>query len=130
MEKFRKKWNGKAVEDWGSENSSQSKQFVRDFKSMLVRNLKPYGMKVVSLKPNHYDCSGFIENSQGKYVYISYSIPRGEQPIDFSSNSFGMLGVLYRRAESIKDFRGRGNHFASLNEIVDALVNFREWEDD
>lgn len=75
MKTFMKNWNGRAVEDNGCYMSKEAKSFVTAMKNMLKRKLTPYGINVLSLKPNHYDCSGFLEKD-GYYVYISYSIPR------------------------------------------------------
>lgn len=120
MKTFRKKWNNVAVQDDICVMSKEAKSFVTAFRNMLRRTLDPFGISVVSLTPNHYDCSGFVEKD-GKYVYLSYSIPRYGQRISFSDSSV-MNGVLYRTAEGPKDFRGGSNQFSSIEKISDNII--------
>lgn len=114
MNEFMKKWNNKSVEDIGSVMSKEANDFVKDFAKMLERQLGGEGVQV-DIHPNHYDCSGFLEKD-GKYVYISYEIPRYGLTIDFSASG-AMNGVLYRAADSARDFRGHRNNFSSLQDL-------------
>lgn len=98
MKTFKKNWNNRIVKDDGCYMSKEAKSFVTAMKNMLKRELTPYGINVLSLNPNHYDCSGFLEKD-GYYVYISYSIPRYGDRINFSASGAGN-GVLYREAET------------------------------
>lgn len=126
MHTFEKSWSGKRVADTGAYMSKEATSFVRAFRNMLKRQLEPEGIEV-ELKPNHYDCSGFLRKDD-KYIYISYSIPRGGYPIDFDACD-AMNGVLYRTAKNERDFRGGNNHFSSLNRIArDILKMFDEYE--
>lgn len=100
MKTFKKNWNNRIVEDDGCYMSKEAKSFVTAMKNMLKRELTPYGINVLSLKPNHYDCSGFLEKD-GYYVYISYSILRYGDRINFSASGAGN-GVLYREAKKRK----------------------------
>ena len=69
MDKFLKKWNGKAIEDDGAYMSKEAMSFVTAFRNMLKREL---GDKydIVQLKAGHYCLSGFIEHN-GIYIYVS-----------------------------------------------------------
>lgn len=121
MRTFKMKWNGKAVEDCGSYMSKEAKTFVTDFRNMLKRELSPYGIEMVSLKPNHYDCFGFVKKGD-HYIYISYSIPRYGSCINFYlSGSFD--GVLYRTAKNEKDYTGGRNHFSSIEYLPNAIIS-------
>lgn len=82
MKTFKKNWNNRIVKDDGCYMSKEAKSFVTAMKNMLKRELAPYDINVLSLKPNHYNCSGFLEKD-GYYVYISYSIPRYGDRINF-----------------------------------------------
>lgn len=64
MEKFKKNWNHRAVEDHGCYMSKEAKSFVTAFRNMLKRELGPAGFNVVNIKAGHYDLDGFIENRQ------------------------------------------------------------------
>lgn len=122
MKTFKKNWNNRIVEDDGCYMSKEAKSFVTAMKNMLKRELAPYNINVLSLKPNHYDCSGFLEKD-GYYVYISYSIPRYGDRINFSASGAGN-GVLYREAENEKDFTGGHNHFCALEDLPNFLHQF------
>ncbi len=120
MEKLCKKYHGNSVEESYSVMSAEAKGFVRDFKNALKREFAPYGAELIGFKPNHYDTSGFIKIGD-RFVYVSYSIPRYDEKFDFYDRSM-RNHVLYRTAESEKDYRGGGNHFCSLMELVDEIL--------
>lgn len=115
------KWNGKSVEDCGSYMSKEATSFVTAFRNMLKRELNPYGIEVVYLKPNHYDCSGFVKK-EDHYIYISYSIPRYGSRIDFKRTGFAD-GVLYRTAKHEKDYRGGNNNFSNIESLPGAITS-------
>lgn len=69
MKTFKKNWNNRIVKDDGCYMSKEAKSFVTAMKNMLKRELAPYDINVLSLKPNHYNCSGFLEKD-GYYVSI------------------------------------------------------------
>ena len=72
------------------------------------------GFDDVTLKPNHYDMSGFFKKDD-KYVYWSFSAERYGTPTSLKKS--GVNGFLYRTAESDKDFRGGNNHFTDLSKL-------------
>ena len=121
MKNFRKKWENIAVEDNGCYMSKEAVSFVTAMRNMLKRELGPFGIEVVSLKPGHYDCSGFLKKGND-FIYVSYSIPRGGYGISFSASDC-IRGVLYRKAEGPKDFHGGPNNFCSLEDLPGAIIN-------
>ena len=119
MKTFSNKWENKAIEDDGSYMSRSARSFVTGFKNMLKRELGPeYD---VSIKAGHYDLSGFIEHD-GMYEYISYSIPRYGNPINFDSSSY-MEDVMYRYASGTDDYNGGHNHFSSIRNTPKAIIS-------
>lgn len=123
MNAFKRKWNNKSVEDMGSVMSKEANEFVDDFAKMLERQLGRDGVQV-DIHSNHYDCSGFLEKD-GKFIYVSYAMPRGELPIDFSDSS-PMNGVLFRAADGPHDYRGHINNFSSLQDLPRRILNMFE----
>ncbi len=115
MKTFRKTWNHKAVEDDGCYMSKEAKSFVTAFRNMLKRELGSAGFNVINIKAGHYDLHGFLENN-GRFYYISYSIPRYGQKIDMDATGFA-TGVLFRTAKSEKDYTGGGNYFCSITQL-------------
>lgn len=113
------KYNNQTIEDWGSVNSDQAKQFYKDFKRRLTLNCKKKGWELVKFSPNHYDFSGFIKRDE-KFVYFSYSIPRGEEPLRLNSRSY-LSGFLVRTAISSADYIGGYNNFCSLLQFLDTV---------
>ena len=125
MNTFKRTWNNKSVEDAGSTMSKEANSFVKAFKNMLSRELESDGIEIINFEPNHYDCSGFLKKDNN-YIYISYSIPRGGYRIDFNACN-AQDGVLYRTAESDRDYRGGFNNFSSLYNLPS---NIRKMFDD
>lgn len=119
MNTFKKKWNGVAVEDCGSYMSKEAKSFVTAFKRMLNREVPTIEENTIT--PNHYDLSGMIK-IDGKYIYVSYNIPRWGSRISF--NTSGTNGVLYRAARHSKDWTGGFNNFCSIEELPEKLKRF------
>lgn len=117
MDKFLKKWNGKAIEDDGAYMSKEAKSFVTAFRNMLKREL---GEKydIVQLKAGHYCLSGFIEYN-GMCIYVSYDIPRSGAAIDADAGSVN--GCLYRCAKGPKDFTGGHNNFCSIRRLPECI---------
>jgi hypothetical protein len=92
---------------------------------MLKRTLKPYGITIAEFSINHYFCSAFLEKN-GKYVYLTYSIPRGGMSIDFSESD-ALNGVLYRTASSLRDYTGGPNRFSSIEDLPTAIIDLFDW---
>lgn len=120
MKNFRK-WDCKRIEDDCCVMSEEAKSFFRSFKAFLKRNLP--GCTLDGFKANHYDTSGFITFPSGKIIYVSYSLNRmanGYCSANFSDTSY-MNGVLYRTAQSTKDYRGGNNHFTSIYRLIECI---------
>jgi len=73
--KFIKEYNGKIIEDCGVICSNEFNIMVRKFRNAVKREFPE--AKLIGFKPNHYSFSGIIELN-GKGVYISYNMKRGE----------------------------------------------------
>ena len=121
MEKLRKRYNKKSIEDEGGYMSREAKSFVTCFRNALKRE---FPEATVNIRSGHYDLSGFI-GINDKIIYIMYSIPRYEAPFDFDDTSC-MNGVCYRTAKDYKDYKGGPNHFCSLSQLTDRLSFFFE----
>ena len=119
MEQIIKKYQNRALEDWGSVMSTEAKQFSKDFKRRLNLNLKKKGMEIVNFNTGHYYISGFIKKKD-KYVYFTYNFPRHGMAINLHDNGcWG--GILVRTAENEKDFTGGHNNFTNLLGLMDKI---------
>lgn len=115
FENFVKKYDGKVIEDHGCVMSSDALQFATAFRTMLKSELPDCTIK---MHTGHYDVSGFVIAPSGAITYISYEIQRGNFPLDFSRKD-PMGAVLYRSAQSDKDFHGGPNNFCAVSKIKD-----------
>lgn len=106
---FLKKWNMRSVEDWHTCVSDEFKTFVKDFRGMLKTEFPDCDVKMQS---GHYFVSGYVSRGD-RHVYVSYSVPRGDLPMDLGRRD-ALSGVLYRTAESTKDYRGGTNHYCQM----------------
>lgn len=121
MRNIYKKYNGIGIQDDGSVTSKEFNSFYREFISTLKKALMKKDIKVVRTSKGHYDLSAFVERND-KYAYISYSVPRGNQPLDLDRTD-PMSSVLYRLADNDKDYKGKINHFCDVLSLVDNLDN-------
>ena len=126
MREIIKKYQSRVIEDWGAYCSQDYKNYAAYVKRRLKANL-PEGYEVVSLKPNHYDFSGFISTPYGGYIYVSQSITRG-MPLDLFSDSPLRNGVLFRTAKTTHDYTGGHNNWSNLLGLPEAIVNLAERE--
>ncbi|WP_026653445.1 hypothetical protein [Butyrivibrio proteoclasticus] len=115
VQKFIKEYDGYRIEDACSVASDDFKSYCRKLKSALAKEAKLVGFDSVTLKPNHYDMSGFF-NKGDKYVYWSFNVERGDMPT-YLTKTDAMHGFLYRTAASNKDFKGGNNHFTDLKHL-------------
>lgn len=114
MKTLYKNYQNRSVEDDFAYMSESAKKFARAIKNALKREGKTFGFEVVSFSIGHYDISSFVKDiTSGKYIYISYDIPRYEKMIDLNDAGFAS-GCLYRTAKSPSDFTGGHNHFCSM----------------
>ena len=94
-------------------NERDCQAFYRAFKNYLKRCFP--NADLVGFKYNHFDTSGFV-CQDGVVVYISHDVGLWTHEIDFNASDCGK-GVLYRTAETVKDFRGGMNRFCSINDL-------------
>ena len=104
-----RKYHQKIVDDWGSVNSPAMKQFAKDAKKTFKQI---EGVKLEDFSLGHYSISGFFSGNGG-YVYFSYDIPRGDNPIDMARID-PLEGILIRKASSTKDYTGGTNTFTNM----------------
>ena len=122
VSKFMSKYQGRVLEDAGSVQSEEFKQFARDFKSMAYEAAGNIGAKLYSFHRGHYDVSGFAERG-GEYAYFAFSCPRCIR-IDLTRSDC-MSGILVRTAEGPKDFTGGPNNFTNaegFQTLLDACL--------
>lgn len=119
IKSFVKKWNGQSVQDDGGVVSQQFRMFARDFRSTVKTVAEELGAELVSFSAGHYDVSRFVEKS-GKYAYFSFSVPRGERPMDLCEGGF-VGNVLVRTAAGPRDFTGGWNNFCPMAEIAELM---------
>lgn len=110
FEKLARKYNGRIIDDDCSVNSAMFKDFAMLFKREVSKMPEA---RLAKFNVGHYELSGFLEHD-GRYIYFSYSVPRGEfEPVDMSARD-PLRGVLYRKANGPSDYRGERNHFTSI----------------
>jgi len=90
------------------------KQFQTKYINYLRSLCKENGWTLENIGRNHYCFSLFIKNAGGRFIYLSISDVRG-----FSNEWYDH--ILYRTAESERDYHGGINHYAALTELPQAL---------
>ena len=116
MKTLYKNYQNHSVEEDFAYMSESAKKFARAIKSALKREGKNFGFEVVSFAIGHYDCFAFVQDvCSGKYIYVSYDIPRYNEAIDL--NAGGVSGCLYRTAKTTTDYTGGRSNFCSLMEL-------------
>lgn len=91
------------------------KQFARDFRSYLKKQLKQYhNLDLESFNVGHFDINAMIFDVETqKYVYIN--------TCDVRNTGNWYKNMLYRTAKHNKDWSGGGNHYSSLNELFENI---------
>ena len=117
---FKKKWNGKSVEDSGCYISEEAKLFARNLRATIKEIANKNGFNLVEWNVGHYYISGFLEKD-GKYIYFIRDIERYGKTINIENSGF-MNGFLVRIAKYFKDYTGGHNHFCGLSGFGD-LIN-------
>ena len=121
MKSLIKKWDKRSIQDDGAYKSDEFKEFARDVRKALTKELAKYGINLPKFSVGHYDFSAFAERD-GKYVYIGYDVPRGGQPLDLDACDC-MYGWLIRTAKSDTDFTGGWNNFSNTENLVNTINN-------
>ncbi len=88
-----------------SRTGTDFKQFARDLRKELKRQLGKIDCQIVKYSVNHFEVSGFVEKD-GKFVYFRVG--------DVRYKPDWYADVLIRTAESTTDFRGGMNNRTSL----------------
>lgn len=109
------------IPDDGAIVSVGFKKFASYIREQLNASAKMRGFSLAEFKIGHYDMSGFFQKGN-QFVYFDYSpVAYRDKQIDFYSEN-GMTGILYRKANNLKDFTGGENHFSSfVNGFMDAV---------
>ena len=115
MKKFIKKWNGKGIQDNITCTSEEFNSFARQFFNAIKREFPDD--EVVNRSKGHYDLSCYVKRGD-QFVYVSFSVPRGEYPLDMSRRD-AMGGILIRRAKNEKDYTGGSNYFTNYFDFKD-----------
>ena len=110
VEKVRKHINA-GIQDDGCYTSRDFKSLAREFKSMVIEQLKKVGGTNYQQNVGHYYLSGFFTIDKQVY-YISFNIERG----GFVPRNDKKYRVLIRTAENYRDFTGGCNHFIQIQE--------------
>lgn len=85
------------------------KQFARDLRKELNRQLKQTDCRIVKYNVGHYYISGFIEKD-GKFIYFNIGDVR------FNLSGLGWEeNILVRTARNIKDYTGGMNNRTTLH---------------
>ena len=114
-----KKYHNTSIEDCGTYNSKEFNQFCKDAKSTFKNECKSIKANLVKFGKWHYDFSAFVERN-GKYVYISYRVPRGEMTFDLTADD-PMDGWLIRKAGSPTDYTGGRNNFSNTLQLFNNI---------
>ena len=107
--------------DYNHENPEaiRSKKFGNAFTTLLKHLFPEYEI----IPSNCYcEASGFVRNSEGKYIY--YSTEDYRHPIMGKS---WIDSILYRKAKNDKDFFGERNNFTNIYLLRDKIKDlFKE----
>ena len=100
----------------GTDESDEMKQFYKDFRSDLRKEMKIRNLKIVKVSKNYWDITALVSDPDGKsFVYISLGDMRYCDK------------VLIRSASGPDDYTGGSNHYTSLDKMYDdvaELINF------
>ena len=100
----------------GTDESDEMKQFYKDFKSDLTKEMKSRNLKIVKISKNYWDVTAFVSDPDKKsFVYISLGDMRYCDKI------------LIRSASDSNDYTGGANHYTSLNKIYDDIAELINW---
>jgi len=88
----------------------RSKDFQEEYYKEVVKKIKLYGFRLIKLKGNYCECSGFITDDKGHFCYFNSGDYRHKKNKIFND-------VLIRSVKNEKDFSGGPNRFCRLYEI-------------
>lgn len=116
INKFLNEWYNKQIEDWGSETSPEYKSFQTNYKSVIKELCQDIDMKLYSFDKNHYNFSAVIKSNKINQFYYM-SIP----DVRYWKNEWANK-ILYRTMEHEKDWTGGSNHYSTLKELAENLI--------
>lgn len=109
----------------GFESSSgttpEFKAFYQTFKREFTKELMSIGATNVQMNRGHFYVSGFFTSATGQIYYFSLPDVRGMNLM--MDDHWGKL--LYRTAESYKDFTGGMNQYVRIEEGMALNMNVR-----
>lgn len=116
MERFVKKWNGKAIQEGGFLNNRSYASFVKDFRSAITNTAKGIGASQISFYRGYDVVSGFLYRNNS-YVYYNFSVPKNGRrlnlkPVDGTSDK-----ILIRTATTAHDLLGDADNLADAEEF-------------
>ena len=91
-----------------SVTTPEFKMFFRTFKKEFTKELESVGAHNITFSREHFYVSGFFTSASGQIYYFSLS--------DVRDMRFGELTLMYRTAESYKDFTGGMNQWVNIEE--------------
>ena len=95
----------------GTDESDEMKQFYKDFRSDLRKEMKIRNLKIVKVSKNYWDITALVSDPDGKsFVYISLGDMRY------------CAKVLIRCASGPDDYTGGSNHYTSLDKMYDDVT--------
>ena len=106
----------KGIEDTGCYASEDFKKFSREFKSMVLEQLKQINGVEYKQNTGHYYISGFFKVDEQPY-YISISDVRYSYPQN--------VNLLIRTAKDYKDYTGGSNHYINFMDMEDNIFKNR-----
>ena len=95
----------------GGYTGEDYKAFERKYINYLRALCKEHGWELCNPSKGYYIFSAFIRNCKDNYIYVS--VP----DVRFWKNQW-YTHILIRRARSEKDYRGYGNNYTHLTELV------------
>ena len=113
----------------GFESSSgttpEFKAFYQTFKREFTRELMSIGATNVQFNRGHFYVSGFFTSATGQIYYFSLSDVRGMDYTIMWNPDSCMAQLLYRTADSYKDFTGGMNQYVPIGEGMALNMNVR-----
>ena len=117
IDSFLRQYYDKEIEDYGGIASPEYKEFERNYKSVLKEIAKEINFTLYKFNGNHYEFSCVMQNNvTGNFYYISISDVR------FWNNEWAN-NILYRTMANDHDWTGGMNHYSTLKNLAENLVN-------
>lgn len=82
-----------------------------------INKVKPENIEVVNFSKNHFTVTFFLRNADNKFLYFSVS--------DSRYNTNFLSNILYRTAESEKDYTGGTNCYCSIEQLPEVMEKLK-----